>query len=103
MAEERFAILPITYLAAGEEEAGEEEEDGNNKSRMPKSECRSPNRESLGGFPDEHDKYTNQGQISVAIGHLLHADLHQTADGNEHTQVPKPTYRQVRAAAEIFE
>ena len=45
--------------------------------------------------PGQGEAQPDLRQVHVAVGHRMHADLHQPDGGHEHSQVPEPADRQI--------
>ena len=94
----RNAVAPIADL-----KPGNGRRDGHRQGRQRGHEvpaCES-SRHERGDQPRDRDVYPQQGQIGVAVGHLLPAHLHQADHRNQRAQIPKPPQEEVGSPSPV--
>ena len=94
--EEGLTRTPVADLAICEGGEGEEHDAGERKHGPAR---KGHGRGEVGDEPDGGEREADKGQIGVAVGHRLGADLHEADYRDEHAEVPAASRRGDRGAS----
>ena len=92
MAEDGFAVLPVTQLPVSQICANQQDE---SRAGRPRRCPPAPGRGQPAQTPHQRQEKTDGGQVGVAVGNGLEANLHQADDRDQHAHKPKPACRQI--------